>query len=43
MNFVQNDQITSDGGNGTAVIQVTISEPLMVSPLVFSDQTIKQS
>jgi hypothetical protein len=37
MNFVQNDQITSDGGNGTAVIQVTISEPLMVSPLVFSD------
>jgi hypothetical protein len=37
MNFTQNDQITSDGANGTAIIQVTLSEPLMISPLVFSD------
>jgi hypothetical protein len=37
MNFTQNDQITSDGVTGTALIQVTLSEPLMISPLVFSD------
>jgi hypothetical protein len=37
MNFTQNDQITSDGANGTAVINATVSEPLMISPLVFSD------
>jgi hypothetical protein len=35
MNFTQNDQIQNDGG--TAVINVTVSEPLMISPLVFSD------
>jgi hypothetical protein len=37
MNFTQNDQLTSDGASGTAVIQVTLSEPLMITPLVFSD------
>jgi hypothetical protein len=37
MNFTQNDQLTTDGANGTAVIQVTLSEPLMISSLVFSD------
>jgi hypothetical protein len=35
MNFTQNDQLTSNGASGTAVIQVTLSEPLMISPLVF--------
>jgi hypothetical protein len=37
MNCVQNDQITSSGGTGTTVINVTISEQLMVSPLVLRD------
>jgi hypothetical protein len=37
MMFAQNDQLTSHGASGTAVIQVTLSEPLMISPLVFSD------
>jgi hypothetical protein len=37
MTFTQNDQLTSNGASGTAVIQVTLSEPLMISPLVFSD------
>jgi hypothetical protein len=37
MTFTQNDQLTNDGGSGTAIIQVTLSEPLMISPLVFSD------
>jgi hypothetical protein len=37
MNFVQNAQITTNGGSGTAIIQLTLSEPLMISPLVFSN------
>jgi hypothetical protein len=37
MTFTQNDQLTNEGANGTAVIQVTLSEPLMISPLLFSD------
>jgi hypothetical protein len=37
MNFTQNDQLQADGASGTAVINVTVSEPLMISPLVFSD------
>jgi hypothetical protein len=37
MNFSQNGQLKADGASGTAVINVTLSEPLMISPLVFSD------
>jgi hypothetical protein len=37
INYQQNDQLPNDGSQGQAVFTATLTEPLMISPLVFSD------